>query len=274
VNNPTPHTGIKYKLLFRPDADNEDELKACRNVFGRDVVTQRSDIDDKSVVYGRYSVLPYYRELDNDLLSLTESYLVNSPREHRWIADFEYYTHLEPYTFKTYFQPHELPEGKYVVKGRTNSRKFKWKTHMFCETRRQAIELGHELMADPLIAQQGVVYREYEELEFLELGIHDQPFVNEHRFFMLGDKIIDHGFYWSQSDTQGDLDPEAFTLVKEVAAIASKYVVFYVLDIAKTAKGKWKLVEINDAQMSGLSCIDPASFYAKLKEHLDARYGV
>jgi glutathione synthase/RimK-type ligase-like ATP-grasp enzyme len=38
---------------------------------------------------------------------------------------------------------------------------------------------------------------------------------------------------------------------------------FYTLDIAKMGD-KWRVVEINDGQMSGLSCIDSESFYSKL----------
>ena len=40
---------------------------------------------------------------------------------------------------------------------------------------------------------------------------------------------------------------------------------FWVRDIAKHQDGRWRLVELNDGNMSGLSCIGPTLFYSNLK---------
>ena len=70
------------------------------------------------------------------------------------------------------------------------------------------------------------------------------------------------------SDEKLDLvkepDKEMLELACEVAKIISKEVKFYVVDFAKTADGKWIVVELNDGQMSGLSMIPPNRFYCNL----------
>jgi hypothetical protein len=43
---------------------------------------------------------------------------------------------------------------------------------------------------------------------------------------------------------------------------------YYVIDVAKTAAGKWILIELNDGQMSGLSDNDPDVLYSNLKKSL------
>ena len=41
---------------------------------------------------------------------------------------------------------------------------------------------------------------------------------------------------------------------------------FYVVDIAKTQSGEWIVIELNDGQMSGLSCNDPKLLYSRLRQ--------
>ena len=225
-------TEMSAKILFRPDQDNIEEFDACKKVFGTENVhTQRYDACGAKVI-GRYSVLPYYQELCIDL-SRRGSRLINSDLNHLYVADFRYYEDLNHCTFKTYFNPRELPEGKYVVKGKTNSRKSKWNTLMFADSRKKAIEIGHELMTDPLIAPQGVIYREYVPLRFIEEGLHGQPFVNEHRFFFLNGQMVDYGFYWSQAETEGILTDEGIELAYQVAHITRNKIPFVCIDIAE-----------------------------------------
>lgn len=97
-------------------------------------------------------------------------------------------TLISEFTFETWTDAdfHRAPEGAYVIKGRTNSRKSHWNTHMFAATKREAIEVAGRLTADQMIMQQGLVYRKYEPLVTYEIGIHGQRFTNEWRFFFSG----------------------------------------------------------------------------------------
>lgn len=252
------------QVLFRKDLSTENEFKICSEFFS--TVEYRSDIKSNSLILGRYSVLPFYNELEYDIKN-KNSNLINSHEQHNYIANFNYYEDVKKYTFPTIFDQTKLPDDwSFIVKGTTNSRKFSWNSLMYAETKRDAIEIACQLKADSLISQQEIIFRKYVPLETFEIGINNMPITNEWRFFYLGEKIIDYGFYWSILDNFSNLSFEKnmLTFANKIAKIVSKKVNFFVLDIAKTVSGKYILVEINDAQMSGLSTINPLSFYEKL----------
>jgi hypothetical protein len=249
-------------VLFR-NLDNNDELEIAKQYFP--VVSHRSDCKN-CLVIPRYSALPFYEELEYDLKS-QNCYMMNTYKQHRWIANFEYYRELESFTTETYddYTFHAAPEGQYVVKGKTNSHKFLWDKKMFAPTKKDAIRIGSELMEDTYLSQQGLIYRKYEPLETFEIGLNGLPFTNEYRFFFLGINLLSCGYYWSIAEkTDYEVPKEAINLARTIAIKVSKSVNFFVLDIAKTVDGRWILIEINDGQQSGLSENDPHRLYGKL----------
>lgn len=140
---------------------------------------------------------------------------------------------------------------------------------MYSNTKEGLRSTIDKLLDDPLIKEQGVVIREYIPLETYEIGINGMRFTNEWRFFIYKNKIVDYGYYWSIIDDKTkikNIDKEAINLVNEISNIVSEYVNFFVIDIAKTETGDWMVIELNDAQMSGLSTIEPENFYKNLIE--------
>ncbi len=76
-------------ILFRYfNLETKEEQAICAKHFK--TVQSRSDVENikNKIVIGRYSVLPFYKELENDL-SYFNSKLINSFREHRYIADLK-----------------------------------------------------------------------------------------------------------------------------------------------------------------------------------------
>jgi len=251
--------------------NTDEELETCRKYMP----TTESRIDCKdSFVIGRYSVLPYYKELEYDLASMG-SKLINNYQQHKWIANFDYYDVLKNDTFETWDDSNFYQctyNGPFVVKGRTNSRKHNWNELMFAENKRHAAEISSRLFKDPLIAEQGVIYRKYEPLEVFEVGANNLPFANEWRFFFWGYKMLSYGYYWSiaeRADQYTTIEDEGQRFACSIALKCYRYVNFFVVDIAKTAKGKWKLVELNDAQMSGLSMNNPDRLYDNIAQHFN-----
>jgi len=269
-------------ILYRLDSDNEEEYKVMKELFGVYGCINRGMVLARSLVIGRYSVLPYYEELVEDL-SCRDSRLINTPKQHKFVSDIsEWYPHLAQYTFKTYFNVQELPMndlGSYVVKGNINSRKHSWNRKMFAKDRASLGTVLAELMDDPLISPQGTCIRRYEKLETYLEGINGLPITNEHRIFVLNKKIVEYGYYWANyaldvEEKAGKLPylgyiPEAWKLIYKVKGVVDEFCPFYVMDIAKTRSGEWILVELNDAQMSGLATINTGSFYRNLKEMLE-----
>lgn len=258
-------------ILFRKTIDTEAEFEVAKKYFP--VSQYRSDLPKNSLVIGRYSVLPFYNELCYDLQSL-RSQLINTYRMHKWIADFEYYDDLIGYTPETWheYQMHECDyQGPFVVKGRTNSRKHKWNTHMYAPTKADAMRIGAELAADDHIGQQGIIYRKFVQLKVHEIGLHGLPFSNEWRMYYYKDKLLAYSYYWSIADKPelAVMDDKGLEFASKVSAIVSHKANFYIIDIAQKVDGNWTLIEVNDAQMGGLSLIQPDTLYSNLVKALE-----
>lgn len=253
-------------ILFRRSQDvDPDEIEIAKQYF--DVFEYRSVVPWDRLVIPRYSSLPYYNELEFDV-EVNHGRLINSYSQHQWIANFEYYELLEEFTFKTWTDddiwraPSDVP---FVVKGKTNSRKFQWSKLMYAKDRREALNIGAELRQDGLIGPQGVIYREYVPLKTYEIGISGTPVTDEWRFFFLGDSLLAHGYYWSNASTIPEkIDRNGIDLAQKVANLASRFVNFFVVDVAQTENGDWVLVELNCGTMSGLSEIKPQELYQNL----------
>jgi hypothetical protein len=225
------------------------------------------------LVVGRYSVEPMYDELDRDL-RLLGSRLVNSPEQHRWITTFGYYQALREFTPATWDETniHECRHrGPFVVKGKTSSKKWQWKSHMFAKTRATALKLAERLKEDAEIARQGVIFREFVPLKTFGLGNEEMPFTNEWRFYYWGTRQLSHAFYWSVSDysPQASITAEARALADRVAAIAAQQVSFFSLDLAETEAGQWILIELNDGQTAVPGEHDLDMLYANLRKAAD-----
>jgi hypothetical protein len=258
-------------ILYRAGSLMEEtELRAAQRHFvtyGSRMSAQGGDL-----VIGRYSVLPFYKELENDLKH-TGAKLINSYRQHRYVADLQNYVmDLEDMTFRTWnFRditsvPDNMP---LVLKGETNSKKDKWTTHMFAKDKRAAVQVFTNLQDDSLLAEQDIYIREYVPLKKLFDGIGGQPITLEFRFFVAYGEVLSGGFYWSNH--VGDLEsvpspsmvPQEF--LKKAIDKVKENVNFFVIDIAQKEDGDWIVVELNDGQMSGLSENDPEVLYKKLK---------
>lgn len=248
-------------VLFRSEFDSDGESATAAAHFP--VVGLRSRVPPGSVVIGRYSCLPYYGELAADLAE-SGSALINSAREHSYIANFDYYDDIREHTFPTWFAlqdiPQHLRDGAFVVKGRTNSRKLQWSTHMFAENFRAAVNLSSDLANDPFIGPQGLIFRQYIPLETLEVGINGTPITNEWRLFFYGDTLLAYGYYWAIIDdlalverARPNFEAKGLPFAKMVAGRLKGNAKFIVIDIARTAAGEWLAVEVNDGQQSGLN---------------------
>lgn len=273
---------LNTTVLFRAsDMASREEKAICSKYFN--ITDSRSNLEliANKIVVGRYSVLPYYKELENDL-KYSNSRLINSYQEHRYVADLKNWAlgmdvddlQLIPYTPRTWTSLQDVPDNiPLVLKGETNSRKDKWSTHMFAQNKKEAIEVYLKLRSERFLENQEIYIREYIKLNTLLVDeISGQPISKEFRFFCCGEKVLASGFYWSSH--VGDLAevpspkevPQEF--IDKLTKIIARNVTFYVMDIAQTQSGDWILIELNDGQMSGLSEVDPDELYSNLKQCL------
>lgn len=125
---------MKPVILFRKYREVEEEFNIASKYIT--CYESRVDIQPNDLVIGRYSVLPYYQELERDVEKLGAK-LINSYKQHRYVADINnWYGDLIDFTPKTWMRPADVPhneKGSFVLKGETNSKKFLWHTHMFAK---------------------------------------------------------------------------------------------------------------------------------------------
>lgn len=269
---------LNPNILLRPQfASSKEELKAINENFV--VFKSRMSASGGQLIIGRYSVLPFYKELENDL-STVGAKLINSYSQHRYVADVGSYTEdLYDLTFRTWnfsdFQyiPDNIP---LILKGETNSKKNAWNTHMFASNRKEAIQVYRRLMEDTLISEQQIYCREYVPLVKLNAddneSVGNLPITKEFRFFVAYGEILCGGFYWSNYAEELDknkklpsVDEVPQEFLKKVIDKVKDKVNFFVVDVAQTQSGQWIVVELNDGQCSGLSECDPFVLYKKLK---------
>lgn len=255
-------------VLFRPPNPGDlSEAVAAARFFP--VVRVRSEVKPWDLVIGRYSVLPYYEELEEDLRNLGAC-LINGYAEHRFVANISAWTSvLEGLTPETWTRLEDLPEiGPFVLKGETNSRKDRWNSHMFARTKREAVEVALRLQEDSLIGSQQICIRRYIPLRRLLTGLNDLPVSEEYRFFVCDGKVLTGAYYWSYFSDDLPEIPNACAVPREflsdVVQRVKDRIRFFVVDIARKEDGGWMVVELNDAQMSGLSENDPEVLYREL----------
>jgi hypothetical protein len=270
---------MKYSILIRDPNDEYGEIAAMQklNIPFKEYRTQ---IEENSLVIGRYSVLPFYKELEEDLAT-KKSRLINSFEQFKYCSDLSnWYQDFSKLNFtpKTWFTLEEYLrdsyEGPVVLKGETNSRRDKWFSHMFANNKKEAREVYCRLLDDGLISQQKIYIRKYEPLKKLADGVTGMPIPNEWRIFVLYGQIISCDFYWSTYlEDIYDLNVQEPSPPPDLFIADMTYFVggnsnFYSIDVAEKEDGSWTVIELNEGQMSGLNGLDREFFYSKLKEIL------
>lgn len=276
TDGPTPRENRRRTpiILYRQSVDDREAWANEYRAMNRHFVTtnSRMAVHGGDLVIGRYSVLPFYRELESDL-NHEGCNLINSPAQHTYIADLQnWVATLGDMTPTTWDRLEDIPEeGPFVLKGETNSVKNKWNTHMFAQNKKEAIQVYLRLNDDPFISQQRIYIRKFVPMvTLLTSPVNQQPITLEFRFFGLYGKVLSHGFYWSSF--VDDLDetpvasPEVIAFAEKVIAILSDHANFMAVDIGVAQNGKPFVVEVNDGQMSGLSENDPNVLYANMKK--------
>jgi hypothetical protein len=263
-------------ILYRNDVDWKNEAEIANKYFR--CVPSRCSCGSKDLVIPRFSALPFYNELEKDL-SIIGAQLINSYEQHRYIADLgNWYYDLAEFTPYTWRNLYEIPDnGPFILKGETNSKKFYFKELMYAENKTEAIKIHGLLTKDSVLQYQHIYIRQYVELEKLAEGLQGLPITREYRFFVFKDVVLSGGFYWSShiDELSGEVNPDEVPrdfLNKIIDKIQhtelSEPPNFYVLDVAKTKKGEWILVEVNDGSMSGISENDPEVLYKNFHREL------
>lgn len=292
--------GTPFLWIHRPLAQ-EGEFDAAKRLWCSLTTPFRSCIPANSTVFARYGTVPNPFELEAELKE-RGSKCINPARVTSDIASFDWYRQLEQAnipTAKTWLEGIDnfsaLSEGRYVVKGKTNSRKWHWDTHMFANNLEELSQVRQRLYDDPFIAEQGLIVRRFIDFETFARDMRGMPVTNEWRVFCLHGEYVASGFYWANwIDELEDLAPRInFDVTPqkaiECAVRAAKALPypFVAIDVARVSTASysvpdnnsplevesslkwddgWMIVEVNDGCMSGLCTINPEAFYSALRK--------
>ncbi|WP_426167193.1 ATP-grasp domain-containing protein [Pseudoduganella sp. R-34] len=191
--------------------------------------------------------------------------LVNSPDEHSRASELEHwYPYLEGLTPRTQVfdaLPHveEIEQDfqwPVFMKGSRQTSKHNPDLSVI-QSREHYALVSEKYRNDPILHWQKPVIREFVPLMPVEGSVPGKVKPSmEYRSFWWHGKCVGWGRYWYQVAPYHCADVDAGLEVARQAA-ARLDVPFLVVDFAKTANGRWIVIECNDAQESGYAGIPP-----------------
>ena len=230
-------------------------------------------IDSEETCVLRVGPIADYETAFNDYLEMGLR-LVNSPSEHGLASELEnWYPLIEDLTPRTVVFD-VLPSADDIESH------FSWP--IFMKGSRQTSKHNPDLSIiadrvhydqatlayrhDPILHWQKPVIREFVPLMPAAGAVPGKvrPSI-EYRTFWWHGRCVGWGPYWYQIAAYGADDIQEGLLLAKAAAQRVK-VPFLVIDLAKTALGKWIVIECNDAQESGYAGVPPVALWQKILE--------
>ena len=280
---------MRQKIIWiRQDADYQGEEAVAARKAGFTVEYFRSNLSNTEgvgikYIIPRYTVLPRAAEVYTDIQNL-DCDVIQPLSSHLLLANASEWskvlegltpsvTKMNSHIVQWESVPQDLRNSEsFVLKGQTNSKKMKWKTHMFAKDKNEIQKIWENLSNDSEIYEQGIVIRPYIPLRQLGESVTGTPLVDEWRIFCYNGKAFCSGWYWTLEPdlkTEKDCPKEAINLA-EIAAdrlkTYQKECIFVAVDVARKQDGSWIVIEVNDGCQSGLQDCDPTEFYQNLMD--------
>jgi hypothetical protein len=274
-----------YYSGFEFDNEMQQEMEAIETYFPGSHGSSMARVPPGEVVLPRFRALPFGRDLEAEF-ALKNCKLINTFGQHRFAADLgQWYEALRPDVWKSDFERltpmscrtddelgRMLIEYPVIVKGETNSRRGLWKTHCFVPTEAELGQTIANLTADSMIGYQPLWMREFIPLHSYFDDVVGMPVSEEYRVFYYDGVVLAKGFYWGNhledileaGHPAPDPDEIPGELLKTVGDKIRHGIKFTAVDFARTAEGKWIVIEVNDGSMAGCCGVDPMDLYAGL----------
>lgn len=155
------------------------------------------------------------------------------------------------------------------VKGNRQTNRHR-KSHCVIESAEAYEALREAWQRDPVLSWQKAAVREYVPLQVVDTESYPDrvPISYEFRFFYFEGKCMAYGPYWTMEKPY-ILPPDELREVLKLTDWAADRlpVLFPAIDVAKTANEDWIIIEINDAQESGIVGMNPIALW---KNTIDA----
>lgn len=251
----------------------EQEVRISARELGElNTGTSLVGVAEGQIVIPRYRFIPFGKEIEIEVTERGAS-LINTYSQHRQIADQSVWWRtlhevgLTPQRY-TLEDLRNIPEGEYFVKGETNSLKNNWFNACYAPNKERLVEVVRYNMMDSVIGSQTIYIQPFQRYRQIAEAVDGRPVFNERRAFVYKGDVLSHAPYWSSFDEALTVDaytPEKLdATLKQAIAVTEHLADFYVIDLAETETGDWKVVELNDGCMSGLSENTPEGVFGTL----------
>lgn len=227
-----------------------------------------------------YIPLPqHYQEMHAAALARNVR-LVNSPEEFRRAEEFDrFYPIISDITAKSLvIESIEECEATSLllgfpifVKGAVQSLKAKGLDACVAHDLDQLRHIASRLLRSHRRTLGKIIVRQYIPLRYTRTGPGGFPFGREFRLFLLHGQVVGHGYYWEGEDDLAHLNTDEFQTVFALACeTAARLAVPYLaVDIGQLVSGEWVVIEVGDAQFSGLSKVPIHTLWNNLRNNLD-----
>jgi hypothetical protein len=251
-----PHLLVDHDALVRGD----DPDRVVRRV------PKPPEPEPVLAAYRGWMVTPHQYRVLYEALATRGVILINDPDQYRHCHHLpENYPVIERHTPRSVWLSGDLSidrilealtpfgDAPLIVKDFVKSRKHEWREACFIPSASdrqvvtRVVTRFLELQEDDF--NEGLVFREF--VEFEPVGVHPQsgmPLTEEYRVFWLDGTPIFWAPYWAEGN-YGVLQPPIEQFSGVAATVRSR---FFTMDLAKRRDGQWMIVELGDAQVSGL----------------------
>ncbi len=258
---------------------NQDPVRAVRKLPVAEEPVQ--------AIYRGWMLKPEDYDRLHAALHSRNLHLINTPRQYKHTHHLpESYAKIESCTPESVWLPiaeldpsleavHEavsrFGQQPIIVKDYVKSRKHEWLEACYIPNAadrdhvEQVVRVFLERQADDL--NEGLVFREFVELEFLENHARSgMPLSREMRVFVLDGRPVYVSNYWSAGQ-DGEFEQVLQGFLEVIASVESR---FFTIDFAKRKNGPWLVLELGDGQTAGLpDDTNEKAFYACLYEAIN-----
>jgi hypothetical protein len=206
--------------------------------------------------------------------------LVNAPLEYRRAMEFDrFYPLIHDLTPRSRIVSDipDLPDAArdigypVFVKGGIKSNKDQGWDACVAQDEAQLRSIAEDLFNRPGRSRGHVIVRELVKLRKIRTSYDQFPLGREYRVFLYDHQPIAHGFYWEEQSDESALSSLEQTQMLDLAIETSRRleVPFLSVDVGQLETGEWIIIEVGDAQFSGLSQVPALHLWNHLVQALE-----
>lgn len=204
-------------------------------------------------------------------------YLINTPEQHLTAQEFDQaYPKLVGLTPRSFVLTDVAQCQEAVatiglplfVKGTVQSRKAQgWKACV-AYTSQELQQLTQQLLSLEARSRGRVIVRQLIKLRHSRTSAQKFPLGREYRVFTYRQTILGWGYYWEGEDLLKALTADEKKIVLQLAltAAARLEIPYLAVDIGQQEDGQWIVIEVGDAQFSGVSQIPTLQLWHAIRE--------